>query len=143
MNRKLCLGTLLLAGLAWFSSCEKADSTDVKLDGSTLEGVWNMRLLIGGNVANDPINLIRVRQNLWVFRGTSFQRIYGDSVWHEGTFSVSRGTGINNNTGGVVDQFILNNQPAQSFELRADTLRVYYGIIAADGAAELYVKVDD
>ena len=95
----------------------------------------------GGNVAYNPYNVLVSMRNQWVFRGTTFQRIYRDSVWQEGTYSVSRGTGVNNNTGAVVDQFILNNQPAQSFELRADTLRVYYGIIAADGAIEYYVKV--
>jgi hypothetical protein len=143
MKWKLYLGTLLMAGLAWFSSCEKADGTDAKLDGSTLEGVWDMRLMLGGDVAYGPINLLRRKPNQWIFRGTTFQRIYGDSVWREGTYSVSKGTGVNLNTGADVDQFIFNNQPAESFELRDDTLRIYYGLIPADGVIELYVKVDD
>ena len=141
MKGKLCLGILLMAGLAWFSSCKKANDADVKLDGSTLEGVWDLRVTLGGNVAYDPNNPYWAKPNQWVFRGTSFQRIYGDSVWREGTYSVSRGTGVNLNTGEAVDQFMFNNQLAESFLLRNDTLNIYYGLIPADGIIERFVKV--
>jgi hypothetical protein len=143
MKWKLFLGTLLMAGLAWFSSCDKADRADGGLDGSTLEGVWDLRVVLGGMLPYDPNNVPGGKRNVWIFRGTTFQRIYADSVWREGTYSVSKGTGVNLNTGAKVDQFMFNNQPAESFELRNDTLRVYYGLIPADGTIELYVKVDD
>lgn len=89
----------------------------------------------------DPNDYKPGNGSLWAFTQTDFASLHKDSVYRSGTYSVSRGTGTDLNTGRKIDQFVFNNAPAESFELRNDTLRFYYGAIAYDGSIGMYVKI--
>lgn len=117
-----CLFFILLCTVA-FSSCDKDSQSRPQVNGKILTGVWELHAVAGGMVAfSDPNNYSPGNGRLWTF---------------------SRGTGTDLNTGRKIDQFIFNNEPAESFELRNDTLKFYYGLIPADGFIEMYVKIAD
>jgi hypothetical protein len=122
------------------SSCSK-DSQHV--NGRILPGVWELRARSGGMIPYNANNYKPGNGDLWAFKQTGFARIFKDSVYERGTYSISLGTGTDLNTGRKIDQFIFNNVPAGSFELRSDTLKFYYGAIASDGGIQMYVKISD
>jgi hypothetical protein len=124
-------------------SCNKDMPSPTQTNGKVLQGVWELRAMNGGMLVYDPNHFKPGNGNLWAFGLTTFERIYKDSVYRRGTYSISRGTGSDLNTGRKIDQFIFNNEPAESFELRNDTLRVYYGAIPSDGGIEMFVKIAD
>lgn len=134
---------LFLLGTVLFISCNRDVQLPAQTNGKILQGVWELRAVMGGMVAYDPNNYKPENGSLWVFKETIFEKIYKDSVYRSGTYAISRGTGTNLNTGQKTDQFIFNNVPAESFELRNDTLRLYYGAIASDGYIEMFVKITD
>jgi len=77
------------------------------------------------------------------FTQTEFVMSYKDSVVRSGSYAISPGTGTDLNIGRKIDQFVFNNEPAESFELKNDTLKIYQGAIFADGVILMYVKIDD
>ena len=125
-----------------FSSCnEKGIQSPQQVNGEALPGVWELRAVSGGMLIYDPNDYKPGNGSLWAFTQTDFARIYKDSVYRSGAYSISRSTGTDLNTGRKIDQFIFNDEPAESFELRNDTLRFYYGAIPSDGDIEMYVKI--
>ena len=108
-----------------------------------LPGKWEFRNRVGGLITYSPDEGKPGNGNLMIFTKINFQFINQDSVWRSGTYSVSQGTGTNLNTGEKIDQFVFNNVPAESFSLRNDTLRLYYGAIIWDGDIQMYVKISD
>lgn len=133
----------ILVCAVFFTSCEKDRQSPEQTNGKVLQGVWELRAVAGGMLPNNPNDYRPGNGSLWAFKQTTFERIYKDSVYLSGTYSISRGTGTNLNTGQKIDQFIFNNDPAESFELMNDTLRFYYGAIAYDGTIEMFVKIAD
>ncbi|HMG67530.1 MAG TPA: hypothetical protein VK588_07585 [Chitinophagaceae bacterium] len=124
-----------------FSSCNKHIQSSEQPNGKVLPGLWELRAESGGQVPYDPNNYKPGNGSLWKFTQTEFARIYKDSVYRSGTYAIRLGAGTDLNTGRKIDQFVFNNEPAESFELRNDTLRFYYGFIPADGDIEMYVKI--
>lgn len=133
---------LILVCAVTFHSCSK-DNQMPQVNAKILPGVWELRAVSGGMLPYDPNNFKPGNGRLWTFTKTNFAYIYKDSSYRKGTYSVSPGTGADLNTQRKVDQFIFNNEPAESFELSNDTLKLYYGWIAADGVIEMYVKVSE
>lgn len=131
----------ILLCTAFFTSCKKDNQLILQPNGKVLQGLWELRAVAGGMLVYDPNDYRPGNGSLWAFTQTTFERIYKDSVYRSGTYSISRGTGTNLNTGQKIDQFIFNNDPADSFELRNDTLKLYYGAIPYDGIIEMFVKV--
>jgi hypothetical protein len=126
-----------------YISCNKDNQSSEQINGKTLPGVWELRALSGGQAPYDPNDYKPGNGSLWTFTQTEFERIYKYSVHRSGTYSISRGAGTDLNSGRKIDQFIFNNEPAESFELTNDTLRFYYGAIPSDGGIEMYVKIAD
>jgi len=126
-----------------FGSCDKDNKPTQKPNGKVLPGVWELRAISGGMAVYNPNDYRRGNGSLWKFTETTFEQIYKDSMLRSGEYTVSRGTGTDLNTGRKIDQFIFNNEPAESFELRNDTLRFYHGSIPLDGAIQLFVKISD
>ena len=133
----------ILLYAAFFSSCNRDIQSPQHANGKVLAGVWELRAMSGGMLAYDPNDYRPGNGDLWAFTQTTFERIHRDSVYRGGTYSISRGTGTDLNTGRKIDQFIFNNEPAESFELRNDTLRFYSGAIPYDGGIEMFVKIAD
>jgi hypothetical protein len=133
----------ILLCAAFFTSCNRDIQPPRQTNGKVLAGVWELRSMSGGNMVYDPNYYRPGNGNLWAFTQTTFEMIYKDSVYRSGTYSISRGTGTDLNTGRKIDQFIFNNEPAESFELRNDTLRFYFGAIPYDGGIEMFVKIAD
>jgi len=131
---------IVLCALA-FTSCNKGTHSAEQVNGKMLPGVWELRAVSGGMVPYDPNDYKPGNGSLWTFTQTDFAKIYKDSVYRSGTYSIGRGLGTDLNTGRKIDQFVFNNQPAESFELRNDTLRFYYGAIPSDGHIEMYIKI--
>jgi len=133
----------ILLCTAFITSCKKDIQSPQQPNGKVLQGLWELRAVAGGMLVNDPNDFKPGNGSLWAFTQTTFERIYKDSVYRSGTYSISRGTGTNLNTGRKVDQFIFNNDPADSFELWNDTLKLYYRAIPYDGSIEMFVKIAD
>ncbi len=123
-------------------SCNK-DARPQQVNGRVLSGVWELRAVSGGMVPYNADNYKPGNGSLWLFTQTDFARIYDDSVYRSGMYSIRNDNGTDLNTGRKIDRFIFNNEPSESFELRNDTLKFYYGAIASDGAIEMYVKIDE
>jgi hypothetical protein len=129
-------------GAVAFCSCNKNEIQAVpQVNGNVLEGVWELHAVSGGMVPYNPDDYKPGNGRLWAFTPTNFAHIYKDSVYRSGTYFISRGTGTDWNTGRKIDQFVFNDEPAESFELRNDTLRFYYGAIPSDGGINMYVKI--
>lgn len=134
---------LLTACMAFFFfACSKNDQ-QAQLDGSSLEGTWELRVVLGGMVPANPGTILPGNGDLWKFSAAEYARVYKDSIHQSGKYYVSKGTGTDPNTGRRVDQFMFDQLPAESFELARDTLRLYYGAIAADGVILQYVKISN
>lgn len=126
-----------------FGSCNKQKQLTQQANGKVLPGEWELRAVSGGQIPYDPNNYKPGNGSLWKFTQTEFESIYKDSVYRSGTYTINVGAGTDLNTGRKVDQFVFNGEPAESFELKNDTLRFYYGLIPADGGIEMYVKIAD
>ena len=133
------LVTLIGVTLSCTSSIEDKPKL---LNSNILAGAWELRGTTGGMIVPDPNNFKPGNGNIWKFTDTSFERIIHDSVYNSGSYTVAD-TGIDMNTGRKISQFIFNNTPAESFELMNDTLHIYYGMIAADGVIQHYIKIAD
>ena len=131
----LCLASLI--------SCSKKSSAPPQINGKVMPGIWELRASLGGMAPYDPNNYKPGNGNLWGFSKIGFTRIYKDSVYRSGIYSISIGTGTDLNTGNKIDQFVFNDILSESFKLKDDTLRFYYGPISADGTIQLYVKISD
>lgn len=136
------LSSLLLSVLA-LGSCTKKGQAETPVNGTLLTGVWELRDVVGGMAPYNPDLYTPGNGTLWVFKQKDFARVFKDSVYQRGTYSVSKGAGTDLNTGRKIDQFTFNSLPAESFELKNDTLSFYYGAMAYDGDIERYVKVSD
>jgi hypothetical protein len=124
-------------------SCNKDRQSPEQTYSNTLPGVWELRAVHGGMVPYNPNNFKPGNGNLWAFSKTGFARLLNDSVYKNGTYAVSSGTGTDLNTGRKIDQFVFNNELAESFELKDDTLELYYGALAYDGNISLFVKISE
>ncbi len=131
----------VLLWIVTLNACKKDTQSLQQVNGKGLFGVWELRAVSGGMVPFNADNYRTGNGSLWRFTQTDFSRIYKDSIYRSGTYSVSVGTGTDLNTGRKIDQFIFNGNPAESFELRNDTLKFYNGAISYDGDIEMYVKI--
>ena len=135
---------LLILSAGFVFSCKKQSQSPPPPDqvhDISVKGIWELRNVSGGWIPIDSIDRSPGNGNLWKFTQTEFARVYEDSVYRSGTYSISQGTGTDLNTERKIDQFVFNNAPAESFELIHDTLKVYYGWIPADGDIEMFVKI--
>lgn len=140
--KHLYLAAIVLC-ITFFGSCDKDSLATQKPNGKVLAGVWELRAISGGPLVYNPNDYRPGNGSLWIFTETTFEQFYKDSLRRKGAYAVSRGAGIDLNTGRNIDQFIFNNEPAESFELRNDTLRFYFGSIPLDGVIEMFVKISD
>jgi hypothetical protein len=132
----------LLLVVFGFLACTK-EKAPVRVNPKQLEGIWELRVLVGGMQVYDP-DLVRPGNgDQWRFTNTEYGRYFKDTLYRTGMYSISRGTGTDPNSQRRVDQFIFDLVPSESFELRDDTLRFYYGPIAADGVILMYAKISD
>ena len=125
------------------TSCQKQKNLPDSLNRKILSGVWELRAASGGQTVSNPDDFRPGNGSLWKFTETEFATMFKDSVYRSGSYSISTGTGIDLNTGRKIDQFVFNNMPSESFELRSDTLKFYYGLIPADGIITMFVKISD
>ena len=132
---------LVLAVLA-IAACNK-DEQPVRVNSKNLEGIWELRMIGGGMLPFNPETVRPGNGNQWRFSETEFGRYFKDTLYRSGRYTISRGTGTDPNTQRAIDQFIFDQVPSESFELRDDTLRFYYGPIAADGVIMMYAKISD
>lgn len=129
---------------ACFAGCTSSNKeiTQQKLKTNILPGVWELRGVTGGMKLYNPDDYKPGNGDLWRFTDTYFARVYHDSLFNSGSYTVTN-TGVDMNTNRTINQFVFDNTPAESFELKNDTLHIYNGIIAADGTISHYVKIAD
>lgn len=141
--KRYCVTAILIMVMGCAISCTSSSKEHTKiLNASTLPGTWELRSTTGGMAVPDPNNYKPGNGNIWKFTDTHFERILRDSVYNSGSYTVAN-TGVDMNTGRKISQFVFNGAPAESFELKNDTLHIYYGVIAADGVIGHYVKIDN
>jgi hypothetical protein len=139
--RKIPFLALILAVLA-FAACTK-DEQPLRVNPKNLEGIWELRMIGGGMLPFNPEIVRAGNGDQWRFTETEFGKYFKDSLYRTGRYTISRGTGTDPNTQRAIDQFVFDQVPSESFELRDDTLRFYYGPIAADGIIMMYAKISD
>ena len=143
MKRYCLIAVLILLAYSVIScTSESKEVTPLKVNSNVLSGTWEMRGLTGGMVPYNPNSYKPGNGNIWKFTADHFERIYNDSVYDSGSYRVTN-TGVDLNTNRTINQFIFNDTPAESFELKNDTLHIYNGMIAADGTISRYVKIAD
>jgi hypothetical protein len=135
--RILCALGLILA----LAACQK-ENQRIQTNGRSLKGIWELRVVNGGMLAYPP-PILPGNGDQWRFSETEYGKYYKDTLYRTGRYTISRGTGTDPNTQRAIDQFIFDQVPSESFELRDDTLRIYYGPIAADGIIMMYAKISD
>jgi hypothetical protein len=124
------------------AACTK-EKEPVRTNPKKLEGIWELRVIGGGMLPFDPERVRPGNGDQWRFSETEYGRYFKDTLYRTGIYTVSRGTGTDPNTQRIIDQFVFDQVPSESFELRDDTLRFYYGPIAADGVILMYAKISD
>jgi hypothetical protein len=140
--KRYCIIAVLII-LIGAISCTSSSKDQPKLViSNTLPGTWELRGITGGMAIPDPNNYKPGNGNIWRFTNAHFERILHDSVYNSGSYTVAD-TGVDMNTGRRISQFIFDGAPAESFEIKNDTLHIYYGEIAADGVISHYVKIAD
>jgi hypothetical protein len=141
--KRYCVIAALIILTGTIVSCTSSSKDHPRLQISkALQGTWELRGITGGMAIPEPNNYKPGNGNTWRFAGTHFERMLHDSVYDSGSYTIAD-TGVDMNTGRRINQFIFNGTPAESFEIRNDTLHIYYGEIAADGVISHYVKVAD
>lgn len=130
-----------LALMLALAGCDK-EKQPIRTNGSNLKGIWELRVVNGGMLAYPP-PILPGNGDQWRFSETEYGRYYKDTLYRTGIYTISRGIGTDPNTQRTIDQFIFDQVPSESFELRDDTLRFYYGPIAADGVILMYAKISD
>lgn len=130
-----------LALMLALTACDK-EKQPIRTNGGNLKGIWELRVVNGGMLAYPP-PILPGNGDQWRFSETEYGRYYKDTLNRTGIYTISRGTGTDPNTQRSIDQFIFDQVPSESFELRDDTLRFYYGPIAADGVILMYAKISD
>ncbi len=139
---RLMVIIIVMAGAIISCTRNSSETASLQLDGSTLPGVWELRGSSGGMLPYNPDNYKPGNGDIWKFTGDHFERIYRDSVYNSGSYTVAN-NGVDLNTNRTINQFIFNGEPAESFELKNDTLHIYYGLIAADGVISHFVKISN
>jgi hypothetical protein len=141
--KRYCIIAVLIILIGAIVSCTSSiNDRPMLLSSNALPGTWELRGITGGMTIPDPNNYKPGNGNIWRFTGAHFERTLHDSVYNSGSYSVTD-TGVDMNTGRRISQFIFNGTPAESFEIKNDTLHIYYGEIAADGVISYYVKIAD
>lgn len=134
----LCICTVIA-----LASCTKNAAPAASPNAKLLPGVWELRDIVGGMVIYDAEKLRPGNGTKWAFSKSAYLRLFKDTVYAKGFYTISSGTGTDLNTGRTVDQLLLNNQPTETFELKNDTLRFYYGAMSYDGYIAVYAKITD
>lgn len=139
---KTYLRTCFVIVVLLLTACTK-EKQPSRVNPKKLEGIWELRVSSGGMVAFSPGLFAQGNGDQWRFTGSEYARYFKDTLYQTGKYTISIGTGTDPNTQRSIDQFIFDQVPSESFELRDDTLRFYYGPIAADGIIQMYVKISD
>ncbi|MBY0534217.1 MAG: hypothetical protein K2P88_00075 [Chitinophagaceae bacterium] len=140
---KLTKTILFITAVVAFTACDRNGLSN-PIDSKDLKGIWEYRGSKGGMVAYpDPASYAPGNGNLWKFSTGKFQYVFKDSIYRSGIYRISVGTGTDLNESRPIDQFYFNNEAAESMELVNDTLKIYYGMIAADGVVNYYVKISN
>lgn len=145
MNRYFFMAVIIVWA-ACFAGCSRSNKEveiiQPKLKTNILPGVWELRSVTGGLKPYNPDDYKPGNGDIWRFTDTYFARIYHDSLYNSGSYTITP-TGVDMNTNRTISRFVLDDVPAESFELSNDTLNIYYGMIAADGTICHYVKIAD
>ena len=139
--KRYCLIIVLIILIGSILSCTHSKE-QTHLLSNTLSGMWELRGTTGGMRIPGPNDYKPGNGNIWKFTDTHFERILNDSTYNSGNYTIAN-TGVDMNTGRKISQFVFNGTPAESFEIKNDTLHIYSGMIAADGTIAHFVKVAD
>ena len=144
----ICIAVLLLA-----SSCKKTEAPPlivepsgfIVTDSGSIKGFWELRYVIGCQIANcDPIfepgngNTWQFTDSTYIVTNKSLNPPYSVSD----TALYTPGREYSYATNKETDFFTKKDSPYGNifFEINKDTLTLYRGIIAADGSIEKYVR---
>lgn len=115
-----------------FSGCKKEKMKD------PLTGKWELRHLKGGIAAPGEISYPAGNGTIITFTGPTYESYWLNQFNYHGTYSKTRGYCYA--TGREMDAFVIENGKT-FYEFSGDTLVLYIGVIAADGAIEKFVRL--
>ena len=116
-----------------FANCKKEKNKNH----DPLIGKWELRVLHGGLAASDTIHYSAGNGTTLTFSDTTYESYWMNQFVSKGTYSKTRA--LCYQTYREMDAIVINNGKT-FYEFSADTLTLYSGVIAADGAIEKYVR---
>jgi hypothetical protein len=141
MKKYLMLSVSLVLFCA-LSSCKK----DTVSSATTLNGSWELRYVVGIQVANADPNFKPGNGNIYTFDNGKYQIYQQSKVVDSGTYVIQKDERqINNNTSTHSVQITSKVYSSRNLyiKLSASTLIVFDGVIAADGIEATYEKIDN
>jgi hypothetical protein len=128
---KLALGLLLVLSVL---SCKKEVSV------SNLNGTWELRYLVGGQIATASPNYEPGNGNRIIFKQQKFERYDDGRLVESGTFTLTpEKAKVNNEVANF--SLITDNNLKQYIKLSPKDLVIFTGVVAADGTEAHYVKL--
>ncbi len=106
---------------------------------ASITGSWELRIVYGGFM-NTPGGTTYPPGNGYLLKFTDvhYESYAAGVLADSGSYSKTRDLSMA--TGRVMDAIVLKNSLKVFYEIKRDTLTLYVGVIAADGAIEKFVR---
>lgn len=130
----ICLGI----SVTFLGSCKKHGSNP-----GVLTGRWELRAEQGAQIPMEPSDFLPGNGTIWEFTDGSHWKYSDRHTTDSGQYRITRDTISPYQT--KMDKLTLIHSPSQSwalfFQLSSDSLKIYSGIIAADGSITTYARM--
>lgn len=134
--KNINLVLLLLAGSLLIGACKKNEMKPARLEGS-----WELRHILGVQVAGAPSDYARGNGDIIKFKGNKYQRFLDGEEIFSGTFEISEGKADIDGTR-YSSVIVFDGKTWQSYiKIEGKKLRICSGTIAADGTTMTYEKM--
>lgn len=113
-----------------------------QVNSNMLPGAWEQRGFWGPLIDFNPDAYKPGNGNIWSFRDSLFSQRNKDSIYNSGVYTIFSNSfsPVENRT---ISRFIFNGAPAESFEVRNDTLFIFSTQTDQFSYEAVYVKIAD
>lgn len=127
---------VLVVLLTLLFGCTKEDIKPEKL-----EGQWEMRHMLGVQIAGAPSHFEKGNGNIIEFSGNRYKKIYDGKVEKEGTYKIVEESAEIDGTK-YENRIIFDDDEWKVFiKISGKSLQLCYGTIASDGFTNTYQKL--
>lgn len=128
---------VLISIVSFFLSCKKDLPLDPKID---LEGTWELRASVGGQIAGVPSEVAPGNGNLMKFSGKNYEKIADGKLIKAGTYTLIKESSWT----ATEIRIVFDNELSTKYfvEILKGRLILYsYGPISSDGTKEDYERI--